>query len=68
MKYAILGTGAISAILFIYSIYTFFSQPTMFKTVAYGFLGTAVLFFLLIIIRKLIEDRELRRRTKNDME
>jgi succinate-acetate transporter protein len=60
MKYAILGSGAMAAVLFIYSIYVFFATPENFKSVAYGFLGLAILFFVLIIFRKIKEDRELR--------
>jgi hypothetical protein len=64
MKYAILGSGAMAAVLFIYSIYVFFASPENFKNIAYGFLGLAILFFILIIFRKIKEDRELREKTE----
>lgn len=63
MKYAILATGLLAAAFFIYSVYIFAVEPTMFKKVAYGFLGFTIIFFVLVIIRKLREDKEYRRKT-----
>lgn len=68
MKYAILGSGAMAAVLFVYSVYVFFASPENFKNVAYGFLGLAILFFILIIVRKIGEDRELKRKMKQGIE
>lgn len=64
MKYLVLGTGILGAVLFIYSIYVFWVKPENFKMVAYGFLGLAIIFFILVIIRKLREDRENRTKLK----
>ncbi len=66
MKYAILGTGLIAAALFLYSVYVFAVNPHGFKPIAYGFLGFAIVFFILVIIRKVMEDRELRSRTDKE--
>ncbi len=63
MKYAILATGLIAAAFFIYSVYVFAVNPDMFKAVAYGFLAFTIVFFVLIIIRKIREDKEYKRKT-----
>ncbi len=63
MKYAILSTGLIAAALFLYSVYVFAVNPHGFKPVAYGFLGFAIVFFILVVIRKIMEDRALRQKT-----
>ena len=62
MKYAILTLGLIAAGLFIYSVYAFIANPDHFKPVAYAFLGLTVIFFILVIIRKILADREHRDR------
>ncbi len=61
MKYAILGTGLFAGGLFIYSVYTFAVNPQGFKPVAYSFLGLTIVFFILVFIRKIREDRAFRR-------
>ncbi|HYW97227.1 MAG TPA: hypothetical protein VE870_16665 [Bacteroidales bacterium] len=66
LKYAILGTGAIAAMLFIYSVYVFAVNPENFKTIAYGFLGFTIIFFVLVILRKLKEDRERKMKMKEN--
>jgi uncharacterized membrane protein len=62
MKYAVLVAGLFAAALFIYSIYLFAVDPDRFKPVAYAFLGISIVFFLLVIIRKVRDDRELRKK------
>ncbi|MBE0655060.1 MAG: hypothetical protein IH594_14760 [Bacteroidales bacterium] len=60
MKYAVLLTGILGALLFFYSVYAFWVRPEQFKLIAYGFLGLAIVFFILVIIRKIKEEREYR--------
>lgn len=57
MKYAVLSAGVLGALLFLYSVYAFWVHPDQFKTIAYGFLGLAIVFFILVIIKKIQEDR-----------
>jgi len=64
MKYAVLITGVIGALLFLFSIYIFWVHPEQFKIVAYGFLGFAVVFFILVIIKKVREDKEKRNKIR----
>ncbi len=64
MKYAVLITGILGALLFLFSIYVFWVHPDQFKMVAYGFLGLAVVFFILVIIRKVKEEKEIWRKTR----
>ncbi len=62
MKYAIPATGITAAGFFIYSVYVFAVEPEHFKSIAYGFLAFTILFFVLVIIRKVREDKALRRK------
>ena len=62
MKYAVLITGILGALLFIYSVYAFWVHPEQFKLIAYGFLSLAIIFFILVIIRKVREERENKRK------
>lgn len=60
MKYAVLLIGILGALLFFYSVYAFWVHPEHFKLVAYGFLVLAIAFFILVIIRKIKEEKEYR--------
>ncbi len=62
MKYAILITGIMGALIFLYSIYAFAAQPQQFKTVAYVFLGLAIVFFILVVIKKVKEEKEFKKK------
>ena len=62
IKYAVLTTGILGALLFLYSVYAFLVHPGQFKLIAYGFLALAIIFFILVIIRKLKEEKEIRRK------
>ncbi len=62
MKYAIIGTGVMGAAVFIYSVFAFLAAPGQFKSVAVVFLAITVIFFILVIIRKVLDDRELKRK------
>jgi len=62
MKYAILFTGILGALIFLYSVYAFILQPQQFKPVAYGFLGLAIVFFILVVIKKIRDEREYRKK------
>lgn len=62
MKYAVLITGILGALLFMYSVYAFLVHPEQFKMIAYGFLGLAIAFFILVIIRKVREEKEYRKK------
>lgn len=70
MKYAILVTGVLGALVFLYSVYAFTLQPQQFKAVAYGFLGLAILFFILVIIKKVRDEKKYRKKVskKEDIE
>jgi CHASE2 domain-containing sensor protein len=63
MKYAILISGIIAAVLFLISLYAFLYAWNLFKPVAYAFLSITIIFFILNIIVKSKEERESRRRT-----
>jgi hypothetical protein len=65
MKYAVLITGILGALLFMYSVYAFLVHPGQFKIIAYGFLILAIVFFILVIIRKIREEREYRRKIED---
>lgn len=62
MRYAILITGILGALVFLYSVYAFAVKPPQFKTVAYGFLGLAIIFFILVIIKKVRDEKEYRKK------
>ena len=62
MKYAIFSLGAVAAGLFVYSIYSFWVHPEHFKTVAYVFMFVAAVFFVLVIIRKIQDEKKNKRR------
>lgn len=62
MKYAVLATGVLGALLFMYSVYAFLVHPEQFKIIAYGFLSLAIVFFILVIIRKIREERSYRKK------
>ncbi len=62
MKYAILITGILGAGLFLYSVYAFILQPQHFKSFAYAFLGLAIIFFILVVIKKVIDERAYRKK------
>jgi hypothetical protein len=62
MKYAILSLGVIAAGFFLWSVYAFALTADNFKIAAYGFLVCAIIFFILIIIRKIMEDKRIRDR------
>lgn len=64
MKYLVLITGVLGAVLFLYSVYVFWIHPENFKMVAYGFLGLAIVFFILVMIRKIREDREAKNKRR----
>ncbi len=68
MKYAILVTGILGALVFIFSIYTFAAQPQKFKPVAYAFLGLAIIFFILVVIKKVKEEKEYRKKISGKKE
>ena len=68
MKYAVLIAGILGAGLFVYSVYTFLVNPGQFKTIAYGFLGLAIAFFILVIIKKVKEEREYRKKVNKRKE
>jgi len=63
MKYAILISGIIAAVLFLLSLYAFLYAWDLFKPVAYAFLAVTVVFFILNIIVKSKEERDRKRRT-----
>ena len=68
MKYFILTTGAIAAGLFLWSIYAFTAARENFRIASISFLVIALIFFVLIIIRKVIDDRSFRNKTRmNDL-
>jgi predicted membrane channel-forming protein YqfA (hemolysin III family) len=62
MRYVILALGIVGALVFLYSVYAFISQPEQFKTVAYVFLGVAIVFFVLVIIKKVRDEKEYRKK------
>ena len=62
MKYAIIGTGVFGAAVFIYSVFAFLATPEQFKSIAVLFLAITVVFFILVIIRKILEDRDWKRK------
>ena len=62
MKYTILISGIIAALLFLLSLYAFLYAWNLFKPVAYAFLAVTVVFFILNIIVKSKEERERRRK------
>jgi len=62
MKIAITSLGTAGALLFFYSVYAFWVHPEQFKTVAYVFIFLTVVFFILVIIRKMREERELKKK------
>jgi hypothetical protein len=65
MKYAVLITGILGALLFMYSVYAFLVHPEQFKIIAYGFLSLAIVFFILVIIRKVREEKAYRKKIEN---
>ncbi len=66
MKYLILATGGLAALIFLFSIYSFLLKPGMFKPVAYAFLVLTIVFFLLVIVKKVMEDRDYRRKVTTE--
>jgi len=62
MKYAIFGLGIIAAGLFVYSIYAFWVTPEQFKTVAYIFMFVAAAFFIIVVIRKIKDEKQNRKK------
>ena len=60
MKYAMISLGAIAAGIFIYSIYAFMLKPGQFKTIAFLFMFVAAAFFVLVIIKKIREERKVK--------
>ena len=62
MKIAITALGTAGALLFFYSVYVFWVHPEQFKTVAYIFMFLTAVFFILVIIRKIREERELKKK------
>ncbi len=70
MKYLILLSGMVAAVFFIWSVYAFavasqkIGHASVFRTAILGFLLAAMVFFILIIVRKVRDDREYRRKTK----
>jgi succinate-acetate transporter protein len=57
MKYAVLLTGLVATAWFIYSFFVLFGNPARFKVIAFGFLVLAIVFFILVLIRKVKERR-----------
>jgi succinate-acetate transporter protein len=55
MKYAVLATGVVATGWFIYSFFVLFGNPAQFKIIAFGFLVLAIVFFILVLIRKIRE-------------
>jgi len=66
MKIAVLSSGVIGALLFLYSIYAFWVHPEQFKTIAYIFMFLTVAFFILVIIKKIQEEKVLKKKLKGD--
>lgn len=66
MKIAILGLGGVGAALFLYSIYAFWVHPEQFKTIAYIFMFLTVIFFILVIIKKIQEEKSLKKKIKGN--
>ncbi|MCF8379770.1 MAG: hypothetical protein K9H49_09350 [Bacteroidales bacterium] len=64
MKIAILSLGITGALIFFYSVYSFWVHPEQFKTVAYIFMFLTVVFFILVIINKIREEKALRDKIK----
>ena len=63
MKKIILITGITGTILFLLSIYSFLYAGNLFKPVAYGFLGVAIVFFIIVIFTKSNEERKRKSKT-----
>ena len=66
MKIAVLSSGVIGALLFLYSVYAFWVHPEQFKTIAYIFMFLTVVFFILVIIKKIQEEKALKKKLKGD--
>ncbi len=66
MKIAVLSSGVIGALLFLYSVYAFWVHPEQFKTTAYIFMFLTVVFFILVIIKKIQEEKALKKKLKGD--
>ena len=64
MKLAILGLGVSGALLFLYSVYAFWVHPEQFKTIAYIFMFLTVVFFVLVILKKVKDGKDLRKKIK----
>ena len=64
MNTAILSLGVSGAGLFLYSIYAFWVHPEQFKTIAFIFMFLTVIFFILVIIKKIKEENKLKRKIK----
>lgn len=64
IRYLILLIGMAAAAFFIWSVYTFVASRGYFRIASLGFLLSAMLFFILIIIRKIWDDRAYRKKTR----
>ena len=64
MKIAILSLGVSGALLFLYSVYAFWVYPEQFKSVAYIFMFLTVVFFILVIIKKIRDEKALNQKIK----
>lgn len=62
MKYYILITGIVAAGLFLYSVYAFWVHPEQFKVVAYIFMFVTAFFFIVVIIKKVKDERALKKK------
>lgn len=64
MKIAILSLGVSGALLFLYSVYAFWVHTEQFKNVAYIFMFLTVVFFILVIINKIREEKARNRKIR----
>jgi uncharacterized membrane protein len=64
MKYLVLITGFVGALLFFLSMYAFLFSWGLFKPVAYAFLLITFFFFILIIITKKKEEKDWQQRRR----